>query len=1344
MRHSAQYLSLASGAITIEGALIAPPMLARIAAQTADEQTESDYRIPRGLTLRDEIARYFRVGQALFTDLHATANPSLSKTIAFVEAFARDVLGFADISRVGTRSSADRTFAITLEGSAGRVPIIVVSTGDDLDKPSDHLPSDGRRRSAASEIQDWLNANQTALWGICCNGGQIRLLRDNPSLTRPAYIEADLGQIFENESFADFTTLWLLLHSTRFGDPRGLPSDCAAERWREAGQGEGIAARQRLRDGVEASLLVLGNGFLSNDQSSALRERLRSGALALSDFFEQVLRIVYRLIFLLTTEDRGLLQAPEASAVARKLYAEGYSVSRLRDRAVRRAAWDAHCDAWEGLLIVFAALSKGEPRLGLPALDGLFVANAIPDLQDTRLSNRALMGAIYRLAWLREESGLFQVNWRDMETEELGSVYESLLELTPHLTDDGRGIGFAQGREALGHARKTTGSYYTPDSLVQVLLDDSLDQLLRNLESTSDDPARDLLRVTVLDPACGSGHFLLSAARRIATRLARARHGPTASAQDFREALRDVTRHCIYGVDRNPMAIELAEVALWIETVDPGKPLGFLDANLRCGDSLLGVYDLEKLREGIPDSAYKPVADDNKQAAKVLEDQNRAERDGQGIFNYTDNAETPWSSAPLVLEARELNALPEETPEQLHVKRQRLQVARSSPRQLALRTASDLYLAAFFLPKKPAQPRESGNHNTVPTTRDVWEAARGEDPSSRFGAALALSREVRAFHWPLEFPHIFANGGFDVVIGNPPWERVEMQEREFFAARAPEIASARNTASRKEMIQQLETTDPQLAAEYRLAQRNPQAEVLFLKESARFPFGSAGKVNTYAVFADFFRQTINSHGYAALILPSGLLTGFTYRSFLQHLLKTHTLASFFGFENEDKIFPDVHNETKFGILTIAGTERPVDRPCFTAHIRRPDQIHDPQRRYSLTSDEIESINPNTLNIPAFRWKADAEITAAIHAAAPVLIRKNRDGKIDNPWRVAFRQLFNMATDSGIFIDHEDVALNIIRREDALAILNDGRRVLPLYEGKMFWYFDHRYGTYKGQTEKQANKGVLPHVDAMAHSDPSYRIQPRYWVEAEKVDEALGSARNREWFYAWRDVGPTERTFVGSILPRVGAGHTAPFIIPSGDARSFAALAGILSSLLVDYDARQRSNRMSFFIVEQLAVLGPDALNTDVSYLGTTVRDWLANRVLELCYTNFELAPFARDLGFEQPPFRWQPQRRALIQAEIDALVFSLYRLNRVQVEWIIDSFSVLRKYEEQEHGEFRTRRLVLEVYDGFTHSAESGNVYNTPLSPPLADPSLCHRVSKAPLEPNSVIRRPPATTSIRR
>lgn len=635
-----------------------------------------------------------------------------------------------------------------------------------------------------------------------------------------------------------------------------------------------------------------------------------------------------------------------------------------------------------------------------------------------------------------------------------------------------------------------------------------------------------------------------------------------------------------------------------------------------------------------------------------------------------------------------------------------------------LKTACDLWTAAWFAPKTEIPQR---GREVVPTSGHAWEYLRGINIyGPLMDEADRCAQAHNFFHWPVEFPDIMARGGFDIVIGNPPWERVEVQEREFFATSHPDIANAQNAAKRKRMIEALEDTDPHAFLGWQSALRTAATEVAFYKGSGRYPFGSNGKVNTYAIFADHFRQLIGPKGKAGLILPNGLVTGFTYRDFLRHLLNTKTLASFFGFENEDKLFKSVHNETKFGLLTLTGVDRPIEQPWFTAHIRQPDEIPDPDKRYAMTIDEIEAINPNTLNLPAFRWAKDAEVTAAIHKAAPVLLRKHSNGEEENPWQVTFKTLFNMATDSVHFIDHEEIAPLIIERHGALAVLEDGREVYPLYEGKMFWHFDHRYGTYEGQTEKQANKGVLPRVPDDWHDDPTYRIEPRYWVEVQLTQGTLEGHSRDGWFYAWRDVGPSERTLVGTIIPRTAAGDVAPILLSPCPASQRCALSAILQSLVVDYAARQKSNRMSMFIVEQLPALAPEQIACSLAWLNCRIDDWLSDRLLELSYTNYDLHALASDLGRDHPPFRWNPERRMWLQAEIDAAVLHLYGLDRTQAEWLLDSFTVLRKYEERDHGEFRTKRVVLEVYDEIAAAKQAGRAYQTRLDPPPADPSCCH------------------------
>ena len=1338
-RHTRNAPALAFDALTVEGALISPAMLARIAAHQADGQTEANYGVPKGLTLRDEIARYYRIGQALLASLAASENPSAGATIKFVEDLLRDVLGFADLKRIGSRMLGERLFAITLEGLGGRVPIVVVPPADELDRPSDHLPTDGRRRAAASAIQDWLNASEASLWGFCSNGFRLRLVRDNASLTRPAHIEADLRAIFEEENFADFTALWLLVHASRFGQTGALPSNCTLERWREAGQKEGVVARDHLRDGVEAALLSFGNGFLAHPDNGVLREKLHSGELSLTDFFGQLLRLVYRLIFLLAAEDRDLLHPSGTNAAARKLYAQGYSLDALRESAVRRAAWDHHHDRWEGLRITFAALAQGEKRLGLPALDGLFAPGTMPDLENTKLANRNLIEAIYRLAWLKDDTGLVPVNWRDMETEELGSVYESLLELTPQLNGDGHNFKFAEGGEAKGHARKTTGSYYTPDSLVQALLDTALDPVLDRVEAEADDPASALLSVTVLDPACGSGHFLLAAARRIATRLARARTRGLASPTDFRHALRDVTRACIHGVDRNPMAVELTKVALWIETVEPGKPLGFLDANIRCGDSLLGVFDLKALEQGIPDAAYKALTGDDKEAAKIAGRNNRVQREEKKQHDLA----LAQGKAGFARATRAMRAMPEDDVASVRARARAYEAAHAEKSWWATKTACDLYIAAFLRPKRfrAGAMAQAKNPDLVPTTGDVRAALAGHSTDHQLVAkAVDVTRAACAFHWPLEFPDVMAAGGFDVVLGNPPWERIKLQEQEFFAARYPEIAQAPNAAARGRLIAKLKkaglgTRQRALYEEFEAAKHAAEASSILARVKAedggRFPLTGRGDVNTYTLFAELFANLTSGRGRAGVIVPTGIATDATTATFFGNLVRDQRIRSLFDFRNAG-FFPGAASAqgVRFCLLTISQSAPGPSEFCF--RLTDIAQLSEAERRFCLSPQAIAQLNPNTKTAPIFRSRADADLIAKIYARVPVLIDESK-GQDGNPWGVSFMRMFDMANDSGLFRTAGQLAeAGFVRdgsewalpqgaapRQGALELAGgrgdrslalDGvsgrapERYVPLYEAKMIHQFNHRWGDFAlAKFVPGSDPRHIPQASIDQLNNPAYEGTPRYWIPFAEVQSRLTERIIAgQWLMGWRDItsGLDERTLIAGLIPIAGCGDKFLLMFPSPAPQHRAALYASLNSLSCDYIARQKLGGTSFkyFTMKQIAVLPPSAYTpADLAFV--------VPRVLELTYTSHSMAPFARDLDYDGPPFKWDEDRRAELRAELDAFYARAYGLTRDELRYILDptdvkgadypseTFRVLKTNEIRRFGEYRTARLVLQAWD---------------------------------------------------
>jgi SAM-dependent methyltransferase len=800
MRKRTDPTALAFEALTIEGGLLAPAILTRVAQLEAGEQAATDYRVPKGLHLRDEIGRYWRIAQAHWADFaHArvrAADPELSAT-QFVQALLKEVFGFGTLQAQLPLERDGRLYPLGLNALDGRVPVVIAPAGLGLDKAHTQFGDGQRRRTAFGLLQEYLNATDAALWGMVSDGVVLRLARDNGSLTRPAWIEADLGRIFAEERFADFTALWLLIHESRFGRVGTLASECALENWRQAGQAEGVRARDHLRLGVEAAILELGQGFLSHPDNGALRADLQAGQLMPQGYFQELLRLVYRVIFLLTAEEREVLHPQETAEAVKTLYAEGYGVRRLRDRAVRRSALDRHTDLWQGLGITWRGLAHGEPVLGLPALGGLFASAQCPHLDNARLENRVLLGALFRLCWLREPSGLSRVNWRDMGPEELGSVYESLLELVPQIRDGGRIFAFGEGDETRGNARKVSGSYYTPDSLVQLLLDSALEPVIaQTVAAHPGQAAEALLRLSVLDPACGSGHFLLAAARRLAAHVARHAVDGTPTAADYRRALRQVVGNCVYGVDRNPMALELARTALWLEAMTPEAPLTFLDHHLVCGDALVGLQSLDVLKVGIPKEAFKALSGDDAAVVKRLAASNRNElkrmaqvQGGQLVLGLSG---IDWVEA-----LQRVEAMPDDSLDAIAAKQAATLAARqtglaSAPPQ---RLAADLYVTAFLAPKTAETER------LIPTSATIGNALAGLLPNQEMLAfAEDLTGRMSVLHWPITFAHILARGGFDCVLGNPPWERIKLQEKEFFAPRSEAIANAQNSAERQKLI----------------------------------------------------------------------------------------------------------------------------------------------------------------------------------------------------------------------------------------------------------------------------------------------------------------------------------------------------------------------------------------------------------------------------------------------------------------------------------------------------------------------------------------------------------------
>ncbi len=1334
-------LQIAFETLAIEGGLLSPDWLARVAQRSAPAQSEADYRVPKGLALRDEIGRYWRIAQAHHRDFAsgrvAGADP---KRLAesFVPGLLSEVFGFTSLSATPPIQLAGRAYPIGFAAQGGRVPVVVAPAGSGLDTLAPAFGDGARRRSPFGLAQEFLNAEEGALWGIATDGATLRILRDNASLTRPSWIEADLERIFQEERYADFAALWLIAHESRFGRGDHPAAECPLERWREAGREEGTRAREFLRAGVEEAIVALGQGFLQHPENGELRKALQrdpgkalqsdpaaGAALALTtaELFQQLLRLVYRLIFLLTVEERGLLHPEGTSDAARKLYAEGYSLRRLTERAVRRSAHDRFSDLWEGLKIVLRGLGSGEPRLALPALAGIFAKSRCPHLDAARLENRALLLAVFRLAWLREKSALSRVNWRDMGPEEMGSVYESLLELVPQVTEGGRTFGFATGGETKGNARKTSGSYYTPDSLVQVLLDTALEPVVEatlalHAGESAAAQAEALLSLSIVDPACGSGHFLLAAARRLAAHVARLIAGGTPSAAEYRHALRQVVARCIYGVDLNPMAVELCKVSLWMEAVEPGLPLTFLDSHIQQGNALLGTTP-DLMAKGIPDAAWEPIEGDDRKVASALKKRNKRGAEGQRALDTLWSEGEGEEASEVARAVAALDAAPDSDADTLAKKETRWEEIRASKAYRHQRFVADAWCAAFVWPKR------SGDLAEAAPTNEVWLQIRdgqGEASALTVKTTEELAKQYRFLHWHLAFPQVFVKGGFDVVLGNPPWEHVEIKEQEWFAERSPEIANASNASVRKRLIEELRVADPRVHEHFLRDSRQVEAENQFVRESGRFPLCARGRINTYALFAEHNRELTSVSGRAGFIVPGGIATDDTTKEYFQTIVDSGGLASLFHFENEDRVFPGVHHATRFVLLTLdrSGSSKAAD---LVFYARQVADLMDRHRHVALSAREFGALNPNSRTCPTFRRRRDADINIKIYQRTGVLWEENSpDG---NPWGLRFMQgIFNMASDSGLFRSRSEMEASGHHLVGSHFEGPEGTH-LPLIEAKMVHQFDHRFGTYDGQTEAQENQGKLPELDDVAHADPDRLGLPYYWVSAREVEERIGDRWAHGWLLGWRRIcrSTDRRTLIVALTPLSGVGDSTFLMFPVAAPSPVAALYGNLCSLALDYCSRQKvgGTNFTYNYLKQLPVLPPSTYAAPTPWSpAIPLRDWLLPRVLELTYTAWDLEPFARDVGWDGPPFRWDPARRFLLRAELDAAFFHLYGLSADDTAYILDTFPIVRKNDEKAHGDYRTKRVILEIHAAMADAIRTAAPYQTPLDPPPADPRVAH------------------------
>jgi hypothetical protein len=478
-------------------------------------------------------------------------------------------------------------------------------------------------------------------------------------------------------------------------------------------------------------------------------------------------------------------------------------------------------------------------------------------------------------------------------------------------------------------------------------------------------------------------------------------------------------------------------------------------------------------------------------------------------------------------------------------------------------------------------------------------------------------------------------------------------------------------------------------------------ELSKVTKARRYPWTGRGDVNTYALFAEHFLNLANETGKAGIIVPTGIATDATTAPFFGHLVSSQRLAGLIDFENSAPLFAGVHRSFKFCLLTIGSGVAEAD---FAFFLTDPVQLEQAERRFTLTPAQIARINPNTKTAPVFRARRDAELTAAIYDRVPVLIDecKRDDG---NQWGLSFMAMFHMSNDSSLFRTAKQLESAGYFLEKTKWRKVNAVNYVPVYEAKMTHQFDHRFGDYGARGNDRGYR-VMPETPLANYQNPDFEPQPFYWVRDDEVASRLAARHwSASWLFGWKEItaSTNERTFVASFIPNVGVGHKFLLMLAKCPARVLAALAANLNSLALDSVTRQKLSglSLSYFVLKQLPILPPSAY--DESALS-----FIVPRVLELTYTSYSMAPFARDLSYDGPPFAWDEDRRAKLRAELDAWYALAYGLNRDELRYILDpkdvmgedypseTFRVLQKNELARHDEYRTRRLVLAAYDELT------------------------------------------------
>lgn len=1202
-------------------------------------------------------------------------------------------------------------------------------------QPMDRVPSNQIIRYLTSADTQ---SDGRIRWGILTNGRLWRLYYNRARSKSEDYLEIDLPLALDLPGFeADlFSTtdkeqdwlkvFYLLFRSTSF------------MRERE----EKTFHEQALKEGHywEAKVAEDLSGIVFKEVFPTLLTSLKDkdpqvprilNENYLEELRDNALTLLYRLLFVLYAEDRNLLPVYD------KKYDDYGFRKRVREDIERRMkekdTFSDKRDTYYHLTqSLFDAIDKGDESIGLPPYNGgLFDSHKTALLSRASIPDNIFAPLIYKLSH-RDDKGVMKwINYRDLSVQQLGSIYERLLEFYPKVEDNGS----LTVRPNI-FARKTTGSYYTPESLVSLIIKRAVGPLLKertdafrktiddvkkykdkkqkNKLLESADPAAAMLELKVCDPAMGSGHFLVSLVDYLADNILEAideaeaegavpwadAKNPYASPVSKRidsiralimeqakvhgwnvkeEQLDDkhvvrrmILKRCVYGVDKNPMAVELAKVSLWLHTFTVGAPLSFLDHHLRCGDSLFGEW---------VSSVWSELRDRRELLSYTTISQAEGSVKGMNIIEELTDAD--------ISEVKKSSSTFEEVEQAIAPLNSFLQIYHAL-RWVAISAEERVAVDGWAFGDYGDQFKIANNKE--PITKDYKEASLFKELLSK---ARKLIYEEHFLNWEVAFPGVWKHwerhepeGGFDAVIGNPPWDRMKLDPVEWFSSRRPEVSMTPNSAARKRMIEEMKRNNDPLWHAYEKADWHARTAMERARKDGQYPLLSGGDINLYSLFVERAHKVIKPTGLVGLLIPSGIAADKSASTFFREIAGEGRLSALFDFENKKIFFPAVDPRQKFCTYIAGGRNRKFHHTDMAFFLHDVTELDQPERVFKLAHDDFARVNPNTGTAPIFRIQRDAEITRTLYEKFPV-IHSHINGKV---WPVKYYTMFHMANDSDLFRTRVQLEMDGFYPVDGNRLKRGTDMYIPLYVGKMIYFYDHRASSIMINPRNLKVTATSKNTTLDEHKNPAFYLEPQYFVDSAEVDKKI----NVNWAIAFRDVtNPTnERTFICTIVPKYAYNHKLPLLLPDkGYEAEYISYASLilsnLSSFVFDYVTRQKiqATNMMWYIVEQLPVIPPEIFKQQLGK--TTVEEFIKDHVLHLTYTAWDMQPFAKDMGYDGEPYIWDEEDRRHRKAKLDALFLNLYGINEDDADYILSTFPIVKRHDETEHGRYLTRDIIL-------------------------------------------------------